>query len=134
MQLTIISRHLKIVNMSDETVLNVVTLTSSQGVEFVGNLTNLDIHLGYSVAGLNDVNGDGYDDVGIASYQSSSGIPTAYVVYGSDKDFPMPFDLTTMTASQGLTLTSSYFETISSGFYMTIAAAGGRICSVSHNY
>jgi hypothetical protein len=39
--------------------------------------------LGYSVAGVGDVNGDGYSDLAIGSYNNNSYTGVGYVVYGS---------------------------------------------------
>jgi hypothetical protein len=39
---------------------------------------------GYSVSGVSDINGDGYDDIVIGAYGANSGAGSTYAVYGRD--------------------------------------------------
>ncbi|CAN1497043.1 VCBS repeat [Burkholderiaceae bacterium] len=53
------------------------TIPASKGFKISGGYST-----GYSVSGVGDVNGDGYDDV-LVGMRSSTFVPTAYVVYGN---------------------------------------------------
>jgi hypothetical protein len=53
------------------------------------------------VSSAGDVNGDGFDDLIIAS---SAGGPRAYVIFGTDAGFGASIDLAALTSSQGFVI------------------------------
>jgi len=99
--------------------INVDSMKSSQGITLTANISDTFVSLGYTVAGISDVNNDGFADFGITSYIQSTNTPVAYVVYGSSS-VGGAVDLTTLSAGQGMSL---YTDSISGG-YLSIAGAG----------
>ncbi len=53
-------------------------------------------YLGWNVAGLGDVNGDGYDDVLLSEYANYGNLPRGYVVFGSAN--PLAVNVTSITS------------------------------------
>ena len=62
---------------------------------------------GWSVSAAGDINGDSIDDLIIGAIFASPNGKTSgrsYVVFGSDSEFPSPFDLATLNGSNGFAL------------------------------
>ena len=67
---------------------------------FIGEAGN--DHSGRSVAGVGDVNGDGYDDILIGAYnndEGGNGAGQIYLIFGRETDFDMDMDLSDVDAS-----------------------------------
>ena len=62
---------------------------------------------GYSVSNAGDVNGDGFDDVIIGSYNNSG---VTHVVLGSDAGFDAVFDLSSIDGSNGFRFIGNDFD------------------------
>lgn len=67
---------------------------------FVLNGINENDFAGNDVSGAGDVNGDGFDDLII----NASGAGQSYVVFGSDREFEVSLDLSSLDGSNGFTL------------------------------
>jgi hypothetical protein len=66
---------------------------------------------GFSVAGLGDINGDGYDDVVIGARYSGAGDEgSAYVVFGSAAGLPAHVGLNTLNGTTGFKLHNAPFN------------------------
>jgi len=80
------------------------SLDGSNG--FVINGVNPDDSLGFSVSAAGDFNGDGFDDVIIGATGSPGGsnFGTSYVIFGSDKGFPSPLDLSSLENGSGVVI------------------------------
>jgi hypothetical protein len=64
-----------------------------------------DSQTGFSVAGIGDINGDGYDDVIVGARYSGAGDEGAgYVVFGSAAGIPAHVDFTTLNGTTGFKL------------------------------
>lgn len=57
------------------------TLTEDQGFYITGSIANG--YSGYSVSEAGDINGDGYDDIIVGAYGTSSNTGTSYVIFGA---------------------------------------------------
>jgi hypothetical protein len=98
------------------------SLSTTDGFAIAGMTMN--DRAGTSVAVIGDINGDGFQDIGIgasyASRNSVSGCGVTFVIYGA-ASFPSILDLATLTSTQGFQLISSY----TNGFFgNTISKAG----------
>ncbi len=84
-------------------VIDLGALDGSNGLIIPGR--NVGDKLGYSVSSAGDVNNDGVDDFIIGASEltvfSSSAAGTAYIIFGTDGGFPSPFDLATLTGTNG---------------------------------
>jgi hypothetical protein len=98
------------------------TLAASDGFSIWG-IAKED-RAGTAVAAIGDINGDGYQDIGIggsyASRNSLAGCGVAFVVYGG-ASFPSVLDLSLLTATQGFQLVGGR---TSGGFGISMAKAG----------
>jgi hypothetical protein len=85
--------------------INLTSLTSSQGFTITG--INNQEFTGSSVSSAGDINNDGYDDmiIGAEDYPSGSGVGRAYVIYGGPTSNLININLTSLTSSQGFTIT-----------------------------
>jgi len=79
---------------------------------------------GRGVSGAGDINGDGIDDLLIGAPDAGPNGPSSgrgYVVFGSDEEFPSPFDLSTLDGLNGFTLDGAVYGDFTG---RTLAAAG----------
>src|SRR5262249_55577605 len=60
-----------------------------------------DGHVGWSVSGAGDVNGDGIDEVVVGSFAEYNPLSAAYVVFGHTGRFASPVDLRSIAAGHG---------------------------------
>ncbi|MBT8138113.1 MAG: integrin alpha [Gammaproteobacteria bacterium] len=89
--------------------LSLTTLLAANGGDgstgFVMNGVAAGDGAGLPVAGLGDINNDGFDDVGVAALFSSPGdrtfAGTVYVVYGADTGYPAELDLASLLVANG---------------------------------
>lgn len=81
--------------------INLATLTTSQGYSITG--INANDNTGYSVAGLGDINADGYDDVIISAPGANGDVGISYVIYGKANGFAN-IRLSSLTSSQGFNI------------------------------
>ncbi|MGB4190965.1 MAG: FG-GAP-like repeat-containing protein [Rickettsiales bacterium] len=79
--------------------INLVSLSSSQGISITG-----EDHVGDSVSGAGDVNGDGYLDIIIGAPSLYS--PTAYIIYGNKS--LSNINLASLNSSQGISIIGLY--------------------------
>jgi hypothetical protein len=77
--------------------IDVNSLTVDDGFLIVGEAADL---LGYSVAGLGDFNGDGYDDIAVGAFQVSSYAGATYVIFSAPKASISTFQLSTSKRSK----------------------------------
>jgi hypothetical protein len=76
--------------------------------------------VGYSVAGIGDFNGDGYDDVAIgATSSSTSQYGSIYIVFGKASGFTGNLDLSSLDGSNGYRVDGAFGDGIA-----TVSAAG----------
>ncbi|MCB1583538.1 MAG: FG-GAP repeat protein [Xanthomonadales bacterium] len=63
---------------------------------------------GRAVSGAGDINGDGFDDIIIGAYKASPNgnqyAGSSHVIFGTDKGFPNPFELSGINALNGITI------------------------------
>lgn len=79
---------------------------------------------GFSVSGAGDVNADGFDDVLISAPgadPNGSASGRAYLLYGSDQEWPNPFDLSSLDGENGVALNG---ESEADWFSYSASAAG----------
>ncbi|MEM7550504.1 MAG: T9SS type A sorting domain-containing protein [Bacteroidota bacterium] len=94
---------------------NLSDLNGSNGVTIQGVET--DDQTGFSVAGVGDIDGDGFDDVLMTSpperFNFNSG-GFSYVVFGNDDNNPF-IDLTSLTNEIGITVGETFIQASSAG-------------------
>ncbi len=83
----------------------------------INGLTGSNEQAGYAVAGIGDVNGDGFDDIAVSAINADttvdvSGTPTdysssgaVYVVFGTDQGFNTTIDLDALDGTDGFQIT-----------------------------
>jgi hypothetical protein len=102
--------------------LDLANLSAAQG--FVIDGSNL---AGLSVSGAGDVNGDGFDDLIVATYARSQlggyGLATAYVVFGKVAHAG-PVDLGHLAASDGFSIGGAVESSYYQGYAMSVSSAG----------
>jgi hypothetical protein len=90
---------------------DLASLNPNQGIAIYG-ASSYDL-AGYSVSGIGDFNGDGYDDVIIGAYKSSPELRayagTSYVIFGSPGGFEN-IDLLKLSPSQGFKIFGAAIE------------------------
>ena len=93
--------------LAPDGVFNVAAINGTNG--FVIHGAAAGDRSGYSVAGIGDINGDGYDDLLIGALSADpTGLVDAgvsYVVYGRQGGFGASLDLASLTAAQGFAIT-----------------------------
>ena len=102
--------------------IDLFTLDGTTGFEITGE-TEYDSS-GYSVSGIGDVNGDGFDDVVIGSPGADSNgdlSGTSYVVFGKASGFAATFSLAGLNGTQGFKIKG---ETADDGCGTSVSAAG----------
>jgi hypothetical protein len=93
-------------------VVNVDELDGTNGFRIDG--AEAGDRLGIAVSGAGDVNGDGYDDLLVATQLGGNTIPSSpnagqvYVLFGSGTGFASTIDLASLTASEGVRLDGGY--------------------------
>lgn len=74
---------------------------------------------GYSVSGLGDFNGDGWDDVAIGAPEMDNGtkrsLGESYVVFGGDFESISVVELATMDNNTGLTIMGTHYDFLKEG-------------------
>ena len=94
-------------------------LNGSNGFQMTGIAA--DDHLGSSVSGAGDVNGDGFDDLIVgASGAGTDDVGASYVVFGKASGFSANFDLSALNGSNGFRLNGAIGET-NAGFLVSNA-------------
>ncbi len=94
-------------------------LNGSNGFQMTGIAA--DDHLGSSVSGAGDVNGDGFDDLIVgASGAGTDDVGASYVVFGKASGFSANFDLSALNGSNGFRLNGAIGE-INAGFLVSNA-------------
>ena len=89
-------------NFSLPNSINLATLTTVQGFSINGTTDSL---CGNSVAGIGDINNDGYDDVIIGAPSTNLGAGgVSYIIYGNSS-FPSSINLATLISVQGFSIT-----------------------------
>ncbi len=91
---------------------NLFELSSINGLNGIQiNGENQDDHLGYSVSLAGDVNGDSIDDIilGAPFAQANNSVQAgaAYVIFGSNKRLPNPFNISTINGLNGFKITGN---------------------------
>jgi Ca2+-binding RTX toxin-like protein len=88
---------------------DITAVAGSDGFRIDGQ--NEDDHSGHSVSSAGDVNGDGFDDLligatGVDANGTESG--AAYVVYGTEEDYPAEFELADLDGSNGFRINGEF--------------------------
>ncbi len=96
------------------------SLDGSNG--FVLNGVDAEDYSGASVAGVGDVNGDGYDDIIIGAYVADGYAGEAYLVFGFNEDTIASIELSGLDGSNGFKLSSDVAS--SDWFALSVAGAG----------
>ena len=104
--------------MTIPAVLNLRDLDGSNGFRMIGDIAFRAI--GRTVTSLGDVNGDGIDDIAIASFNFTDQSSAAFVVFGSTSGFPADLDLGALDGTNGFVIFSQEDHDLGAG----IAAAG----------
>jgi Ca2+-binding RTX toxin-like protein len=101
------------------------SLTLAQGFVINGT-TAPKINIGYSLASLGDINGDGHDDLGFGNPSSTGGpnVGRAFVIFGQSGNFTADLNLDTLAASQGVGFTTAVNNRHGTTLGVAMAAAG----------
>jgi Ca2+-binding RTX toxin-like protein len=103
--------------------IDVSTLNGTSG--FVINGTTANERAGAIVGSAGDLNGDGFADIVIGTYPSTTfQTNTAYVVFGHTGSFPSNFDLSALDGTNGFRLHGVVSGTNNDNIGASIAAAG----------
>lgn len=99
--------------------LQLASLNGTNGFKINGNLPY--DYLGSSIAGIGDVNNDGFDDIGIGAYGVSNGINnigTVYVIYGKQNEFNPEMEVSSLNENLGYKISGN------SGEYLGLQISG----------
>ncbi len=83
-------------------VFNLTNLNGNNGFAINGIINN--DRNGWSVSGVDDINGDGIADIIIGSPAANSDAGQSYVIFGSKSGFTTPFNLTSLNGNNGFAI------------------------------
>ncbi|MBO6503999.1 MAG: FG-GAP repeat protein [Kordiimonadaceae bacterium] len=86
--------------------INVADLDGSNGFSIFGTQANT--QFGYTVSGIGDVNGDGFDDIAVSAYAEgvggNSGAGRVYIIFGQPGGLGAEFNLSSLDGSNGFVI------------------------------
>ena len=97
--------------------ISAASLSGANGFRVTGTITGT----GLAVSAVGDVNGDGFDDVGIGASGSGGANGAGYIVFGKSTPFVASFSVSTLNGSNGFAMTGTHGSNIGQ------AIAGGDL-------